>query len=362
MDSTFYYTTDGSKFTSKVQALAYARQYNQRVNFYYHDDLYNQYDWKLEPPNSIDSYYRDQAQRIRDNYDYVILCFSGGYDSSNILETFYYNNIKLDKIVTVGALSQDSAAGVDDNHNGELYHNVFPYLKDLGLDAITQVCDYTTFFSSLQQSFSIVQHGVDWVDHVGAWYSPHNWFWRDIEQYVVPPEWRGRRVALVFGKDKPSLFYHLEPGARVPQNNPPRLNSFCFRDTPCTSYGNSSGLENCDRINFYWDPHHPEILIKQLHLLYRVYSIKHESNYDASIGAQMLGDININDIIYNLRRPIVFKSPKSKDNILSLRDTYLNDKQNSDVYDLYSAGIENINRTVGLNNMIPIQTKFYPIV
>jgi hypothetical protein len=360
MDSIFYYCDDGTKFTSKVKALHHARQYNTKVHFYYHDDVYSQLDWKIEPPQSLDYYYREQAQRIRDNYDYVILCYSGGYDSSNILETFHYNNIKLDKIVTVGALSQDSAFGVDDNHNGELYHNVFPYLKELGLDTITQVCDYTDYFNNLN-NFSISTYDIDWVDHTGAWYSPHNWFWKDIEQYVVPREWHGKRVALLFGKDKPSLFYHQAPGKHAPPNGL-RLNSFCFRDTPCTSYGNSSGLDNCDRINFYWDPSSPEILIKQLHLLYKVYSIQRTTSYDPSIGAQMLGDVNINDVVYNLKRPILFKSPKSKDSILSLRDTYLKEKQNSDVYEMYAAGIEHIGRTVGLNNMTPIQTKFYPII
>lgn len=361
MDGIFYYCDDGTRFTSKVKALHHARQYNTKVHFYYHDDVYSKQDWKTEPPHTLDFYYREQAQRIRDNYDYVILCYSGGYDSSNILETFYYNNIKLDKIITVGALSQDSAFGVDENHNGELYHNVFPYLKELGLDGITQVCDYTDYFSNMD-NFSITVHGDDWVDYTGAWYSPHNWFWKDIERYVVPKEWHGKRVALLFGKDKPSLFYYREPTTEILPIGPLRLNSFCFRDTPCTSYGNSSGLDNCDRINFYWDPASPEILIKQLHLMYKVYQISQTSGYEASVGSQLLSNVDTNAIIYNLRRPILFKSPKSKDNILSLRDTYLKDKQNSDVYDMYSAGLAHINRTAGLNNMKPIQTKFYPIV
>ena len=327
-----FYTPDGQIFTSKIRALEYSRINQLPINLYYHDEVYNQCNWTVEPTESLATLYKEQAQRIRDNYDYVILCFSGGYDSSNILETFYYNNIKIDKILTVGAISQDSRSMVDENHNGELYHNVFPYIKELGLESITQLCDYTDYFNN-PNNFSISQYANEWVDYTGSWFSPHIWFWRDIEKYVIPKEWENKKVALIFGKDKPQLYF---------ENNKP---GFRFKDPAISSYGNLERVRNCDRINFYWDPTFPQILIKQLHVLNRAWPAIKSSDL----------------IVYDLKRPILFKSPKSRTNILSLRDRFIMSKKDSDLYSMYYAGISRISATIGLKNLRILFSQFYKI-
>lgn len=348
----FYYFEDGTKFTSKIEALKYSYIKTERPKFYYHDDLYKALNWALEPPNSLEYYYKEQAQRIRDNYDYVVLAYSGGYDSTNILETFYFNNIKLDKILIVGAFSQDSQSGEDSNHNGELYHNAFPYINELGLAPITQILDYTKLFANIN-NFSVSRYNENWVDNIGAWFSPHNWLWRDIGKHIVPPEWAGKRVALVFGKDKPSLFSRLDNGV---------LDGFQFRDTPCMSYADTGQSEDITRVNFYWDPNNTHVLLKQLHVLKRFYSATSTSCYNKEHSVQTLGGLDINKIVYNLRKPLLYKSPKSKNNLLSLRDNYLKQKQNSDVFSLYQLGIGRISREVGESNMVPVFSRFYSIV
>lgn len=355
----FYYFEDGARFTSKLAALKYSSEKALSPKFYYHDHVYKKLDWTVEPPQSLDYYYKEQAQRIRDEYDYVILAYSGGYDSTNILETFYFNNIKLDKIVIVGALSQDSYSGADDNHNGELYYNAFPYVKELGLEQITQVVDYTNLFGKAN-NFSVATHGDNWVDEIGAWFSPHNWFWRDIERHVIPKEWNGKKVALIFGKDKPTLFYSSEGLSQTSLiGNRFKLNGFYFRDTPCLSYADTGQREDLTRINFYWDPTNTNILLKQLHVLKNVYEINYLNSYDASIGVQTVGGLSTNSIVYNLKKPLIYKSPKSKDNLLSLRDNYLKEKKNSDVFSLYQSGINRLDKEVGVSNMTTIPSRFY---
>jgi len=42
--------------------------------------------------------YKERAQQLRDKYDHLVLHYSGGSDSHNILYTFVSNNIKLDEI------------------------------------------------------------------------------------------------------------------------------------------------------------------------------------------------------------------------------------------------------------------------
>lgn len=345
-----YYFNDGYKTASKVVAFEHKQKTGFEPVFYYYDEIYDKIDWKKEPSGSLDSHYLAQAQRIRDNYDYVILCYSGGYDSTNILETFYYNNIKLDKIITVGALKQDSYSGVDENHNGELYYNVFPYINELGLSSITQVIDYTEYFNNLNQ-FSITEYANEWIDHTGGWFSPHHWFWRDVEKYIIPREFRDKKVALIFGKDKPYIFIEN------------RKFGFKFKDIAVNSYGNISSTQNCDRINFYWDPKSPEILIKQLHILLRAFVIsKFDRGYENNMGHDLIGGKSTNDIIYNLKKPILYKSPKSQYKSISLRDSYLINKKNSDVYSMHNAGLQAVNKRVGTVDLPIVCSKFYSII
>lgn len=349
-----YYFDDGVKLESKVKALEYKHKTNLEPRFYYFDHIYDKVNWLVEPPQSLDYYYVQQAQRIRDEYDYVILCYSGGYDSTNILETFHFNNIKLDKILIVGAFSQDSHSGVDENHNGELYHNAFPYVEQLGLSSITQVIDYTTMFDDINK-LSITQWTNEWIHETGGWFSPHHFFWRDAEKHVVPKEYHDKRVALIFGKDKPYITIK------------DRKFGFEFKDIAIQGYGNKnlSNNINCDRINFYWDPASPEILVKQLHVLLRQYITKRfELSSNIQMGHDVIGGISTNDMIYNLKRPLIFKSPKSPLKIISLRDQYLLHHKNSNIYKFYEAGLQHLKYKLPNSDVAKLPTissKFYSI-
>lgn len=354
-----YYFDDGKKFSSKVEAYEYSLKSRKDFRLYYFDEVFSNLNWKIEPPHSLEYYYLEQAKRIRDNYDYVILCYSGGYDSTNILETFYFNNLKIDKIVTVGAFNEDTLNQSDENHNGELYHNVFPYIKDLGLENIAQVCDYSKYFDDIN-NFSVLKFGNSWIDEVGARYSPHNWFWKDIEKYVVPKEWKEKKVAIIFGKDKPSLMWFNDNSI---QRNPTHSakSGFAFTDGAALNYGNVFTYESCDRINFYWDPGFPQILIKQMHVLKRHYDLSKQYSFNMEMLSQKFGSISTDDLIYNLKRPLIFKSPKSSMNYLSLRDKFLVNKKDAEIYNLYIQGLANMKRRLGIIDLKLIYSKFYAI-
>lgn len=327
----FYYTNSKKIFSSKIDAIQHNKKTGERLFYYYYDHIYSKLDWSIEPSETLDFYYREQAQRIRDTYEYVILMYSGGYDSTNILETFHFNNIKLDKIVCVGAFSQDSISGVDENHNGELYQNCFPYVTELGLTKITQICDYTVYFDDLSK-FSIHEYGKEWIDNTGTWFSPHMWFWRDIERYVVPKNMENKKVAIIWGRDKPSL---CNEGQKI---------SFKFTDAGSYSYG-ETGFQrypNIDRINFYWDPDYPQIVMKQYHVLKESFISQ-----------------NVDSIIYKLRKPLLYKSPKSGSPLFSLRDRFLLNHRNSEVFDFYKMGIKELLDRVEKNDIKRIKSRQY---
>ena len=117
-ENVFYYDGDKKTYHNRYDLLMKSKHWMRR--FYYYDNEFMKVEWTKEPTEDLWSLYSKRAQQIRDEYEYVILCYSGGVDSTNILEAFYYNNIFIDEILIVGAFSQDSNSGTDENHNGDI--------------------------------------------------------------------------------------------------------------------------------------------------------------------------------------------------------------------------------------------------
>jgi hypothetical protein len=85
-------------FTSKLDALKYASQVSESIYFYFHDHIWDNFDRTLLGKVPLTILYKERAQQLRDKYDHLVLHYSGGADSHNILYTFLTNNIKLDEI------------------------------------------------------------------------------------------------------------------------------------------------------------------------------------------------------------------------------------------------------------------------
>jgi hypothetical protein len=93
------YICGGITFLSKFKALEYANQINSGVvRFYYHDHIWDSFDKRLLGKIPLTTLYKERAQQLRDKYDHLVLHYSGGADSHNILHTFLVNNIKLDEV------------------------------------------------------------------------------------------------------------------------------------------------------------------------------------------------------------------------------------------------------------------------
>ena len=58
-------------------------------------------DWTVEPPQTLKQLYTERCQQLRDKYEYLILSYSGGADSHEILYTFFENDIFIDEIQVV---------------------------------------------------------------------------------------------------------------------------------------------------------------------------------------------------------------------------------------------------------------------
>ena len=69
---------------------------DHHVHWNYHEDVFSRALWTHEPPDDIEELYRQRALQLREQYDHLVLFYSGGADSTTILQAFIKNNIKLD--------------------------------------------------------------------------------------------------------------------------------------------------------------------------------------------------------------------------------------------------------------------------
>jgi hypothetical protein len=76
--------------------------YEGTFRFMFNDDIFSSFSWKTPLDDvSIEKLYFERAKQIREEYDYLILAFSGGSDSNQILSTFLNNNIFIDEILNI---------------------------------------------------------------------------------------------------------------------------------------------------------------------------------------------------------------------------------------------------------------------
>jgi hypothetical protein len=324
-DSIYYYDEDGDIYNNQIDALLSGKN----CYLYFYDKEMRMVDWKTEPHESLDTLYKIRAQYIRDKYKYVILCYSGGHDSTNILETFYYNNIHIDEILVVGALARDSYKGSDENHNGELYENVFPTLSRLNLpNTKITVADYTKWFNDPKINFTALSnHGREWTKHIGGFRSVHTLFWHDLKKFIGHQN--SKDTCYIMGTDKVNLDYRIGHKSNV-----------FFVDLSFFDYGSKYHDENFQRVNFYTDVHFTatNIIRKQAHV---VNTYKRINNYG---DADETENEILNKLLYDLKHPLVFMSPKSISTSVSARDMFMFEHKNSEIYNIFIDGLKYINR------------------
>ena len=95
-----YHLVEGIKTFSKFEAWQLSKHDLSKIKFIFNEDKFNNIDTTIEPPEDIYELYRQRAMQLRNDYDYLVLIYSGGIDSHTILETFLENNIHLNEICT----------------------------------------------------------------------------------------------------------------------------------------------------------------------------------------------------------------------------------------------------------------------
>ena len=278
------YYCNGKPFFNKLEAILEANISGKHVEWDYHDAIFKQAQWDYNPPIELKELYRQRALQLREAYDHVVLFYSGGVDSWNILKTFIDNDIRLDEIYMFGAFEAEEKMydqwGWDRSpgyYTREIQQSL-PLVKKLAAEKKIKVNVYDWTKSILEAA-----NDPDWFWTAGVRFDPtcmvrskfHKIF-REHNEMLH----RGKRVGFVYGVDKPRL---LRDDTNI---------YFAFLDVIMTT----GTLPTNDILNeywendeyFYWTPNMPELSIKQSHVVVnwlktnnKINLIKHMNNISA---------------------------------------------------------------------------------
>jgi len=268
-----YYTAGGITFTTKSQAIVYASKTKQPVRWLFFNDLWSNFTElnrnKLGNKN-LDKLYAARAQQLRDKYDYLILHYSGGSDSHNILMTFLNNGIKLDEVCTFRSEEIESKIYTPNLYikSAENIFSEWDYVTKPALQWLAT--NHPEIKITVSDMFKTPIEEVvndDTFINAGQYVSLFELFRRKAysnNQKELLHE--GKSVANIFGIDKPSI---LKIGNTC---------SMVFTDGSSTLLDKLEGIDVNNEL-FYWAIDMPEIPFEQAYRLFEYFQKHKDQRY-----------------------------------------------------------------------------------
>jgi hypothetical protein len=315
----------------------------------FNEAVFDSYNWTVEPTKNILELYRERAQQLRDQYDYIILMFSGGADSRTVLESFVHNGIKLDEFSswTTYKVTGDK----NDYFNSEMfrvslpvaqhYCEQYPWLKHRVIDLSDLVIDYFT------QNVD-----TDWIYNMNMFHNANGACRESLPLKIK--EWadmihQGKKLCVLWGKDKP----------RIVHNNGRYAFRFLDIVDDCATVKSIAGQQPYTDEFFYWTPDKPEIMIKQAHLIknylnqHNVQSLPFVSWEKSDLAYREVGNKKywlshhgVHRIIYPNWDIGTYSSGKVVSIIFSDRDTWFYNSNNHDLVSRWQNGVNELWQTV----------------
>jgi hypothetical protein len=252
-----HYTVGDSWFYSNRDALEAGHRTGEPVAWHYYDDVWSTAHsaghWRNQ---SLKELYYARARQIREQYDYVAVMFSGGWDSRNIIESFEAQGLRIDDIIVFTTQELENSTPFNnldpDNWYGEIKFHAVPYAER---------------YAHEHPGTGVIK--IEWLDRVAESY-------RDAEQVFKdsrpkPGVFFGRwlsvatdaqlqrrignqRAALLMGLDKPCVMQNGNNYQGFFPEGLIRNYTYCTR---------SNGFpDNVIWEPFYWTPDLPELAIR----------------------------------------------------------------------------------------------------
>jgi len=272
-DNYGYYVYKNQKFYSKYDIITKAEHLSE-VTWIYNDEYFSSFDWTKEPVNSLPDLYAARARKLREQYDYIILMYSGGADSFNILNTFINYDIKIDEVAHL--INYEGSKDKNNHLNKEVFYvskpKVDALIKEKNLSTTSRIIDITNRVISYFNS----KTKFDFIHAINSYGSPH--LFARTKLYLEVDVWKklvssGKKVCFIWGSDKPKVNY--------------QDGKYFFRFVDGGVHGSippeDQLVENGAPTNelFYWAPtfESTQIMIKQAHLIKNYFSVESNLEY-----------------------------------------------------------------------------------
>ena len=225
-----YWEYAGTRYKHKFKAIEASHGDIHNITFnMYESDAFHNYDWSIEPANSFKSLMLTRALQLRDDYSYLKFCYSGGADSTSILNVFLANNIFIDEII-VWRFGNNLS-------NYEVDEYTIPFLKSIQ--------------SKIPKTkITIYNYGEEYYRE----YLNDKWFYTRnslCPRHTYLPKINGKNFCYIFGGIDPHL--EFENGQYYAT----------FYDT--NTVGELAPFRNIEL--FYTSPSLPELHAKQVHIM-----------------------------------------------------------------------------------------------
>lgn len=266
VDKFGYYQIGAFKTYSKIEALQLAYQHNIFPQWIFNDHCFSCYDWSRPPVQSLQELYRVRAQQIRDRYDYLVIWYSGGADSFNVLDSFISNDIPVDEIAHCWSIKGDRT--YETYFNAEIKKVAIPntqLLKEQYPHIRHRVIDQTDAISSLLTG----EMALDWIYHSNNNLSPNalaRSYLRETESDYQDILNKGKKLAFVWGTDKPRVHWDADQQKFYCQFQDMVDNVLSARTQILARPWEHDEF-------FYWSPDCVELIIKQCHAV--VHALTH---------------------------------------------------------------------------------------
>lgn len=199
----------GNRFFSyKVEAGEYAVRTNSKVNYVFHDDVYSAIDWLRPVTFDLDVLYSQRARQLREKYDYLILAYSGGADSQNVLDTFIDNDIHLDEIVI---WHDKDITHTEDNRTNREALGVALVRAQKITDANPRIkLRLIGSMETINQFYSVSDFDLQWQilqPHASVMVPQRRGYWKNqIPEYKKLID-HNKSVGIIWGYDRPTVRY-----------------------------------------------------------------------------------------------------------------------------------------------------------
>lgn len=255
-----YYTVANKHYLYRYTA-HHAANRKAPITWNFNDNVWSALDWSKPVNATLPQLYKERAQQLRDKYDYLILAFSGGPDSYQMLRAFTDNNIRLDEVWC------DWPHGLMDKVNYK------PNTVDINNTNLASEWAFTTEpkLRWLEKAHPEIKIHISDAGSIGeAEDSEDTWLISNFRSsYFITKRQRyiynytsrlynmGKKVAVVYGVDKPTI--------RIQSNHI----GYVFHDLPTIWKNDVDNTRFTNVEYFYWTPDMPYIVINQTNEMIR---------------------------------------------------------------------------------------------